>query len=116
MAIRKGGLRPAWAGASLLLLLLHAPVHHFLGHALHRIFAYGAALEKVGPDREHAEVQRRDRPHHVHNPHLLWMLHFVDGDNGRGRESNRKRCPGEDCQNDDSCKGWPRTAARSQPG
>jgi hypothetical protein len=61
-----------------------------LVHVGHRGPAYLAAGTEVAPHSEHAEVERRDRPHSVNDPHLLRMPHFVDGNECGTQECNPK--------------------------
>jgi len=70
-----------------------------LPHARMLVVLHAAALspagEEVEPQAEEAEVERRDRPDQVHDPHFLRAQNFVDRDHQGTGERNRKRYPGQ---------------------
>jgi hypothetical protein len=54
------------------------------------------AISEIGPEHENGTEQRTDRPHQVHDPHVLRMADFIERDEDRDRDAAGKRRHGND--------------------
>lgn len=52
------------------------------GHPLHAVLCHAPTDAKVAPQAKRAEIECGDRPHDIHDPHLLgvaeWLTNFDD--------------------------------------